>query len=142
MRMRHLWRYIYVIGAVCVLVGGYLSLSAGQTERTNADWLFVSIAFAITCVFPLGAMAYSRGIGVQEFRRPSFDRQPLDWWRDTLQPLRVSVVSAALYLLGASFALPHTDHRGVMLFWFYAALAAGLFIGERLVYRVYRAQIV
>jgi hypothetical protein len=140
--MRHLWQCVYVVGAPLVLVGGYRSLSPAETAHTNADWLFVSITFLLTCVFPLGALAYSRGIGVQEFRRPTLDRQPLGWWRDPLQPLRVSVVSAGLYFLGACLALPHADNRGIMLVWFYAALAAGLFIGERLVYRVYRGRIV
>jgi hypothetical protein len=84
-------------------------------------------------------MAYSRGIGVQQFCRPSLDRHPFGWWRDTLQPLRISVIGACLYFLGAYFALPHTDRRGVMLLWFYPALAAGLFIGERIV--LYRERI-
>jgi hypothetical protein len=86
-------------------------------------------------------MAYSRSIGVQQFRRPSLDRPPFDWWRDTLQPLRISVIGACLYFLGACFALPRTDRLGVMLLWFYAALAAGLFIGERIVYVLYRERI-
>ena len=141
MNTQRLWAAIYIIGAALALWGGYQSLSPEETAQTNSDWIFVSITFVLTCLFPLGAMAYSRGIGVHEFRRPSLDRHPFSWWRDTLQPLRISVVSAALYFLGALFALPHTDHRGLMILWFYAALALGLFIGERLVYVVHRARI-
>jgi hypothetical protein len=66
---------------------------------------------------------------------------PFGWWRDTLQPLRMSVIGAALYFIGSCFALPHTDRRGIMIFWFYAALALGLFIGERIVYAVYLERI-
>jgi hypothetical protein len=139
--MRYLWMLIYAIGAVFGVVSGYQSLAPTRTAHTNADWNFVVICFVIMCLFPLAAIAYSRLMGVETFRRPSLDRQPLGWWRDTLQPLRVSLVGTGLFLIGACLALPHTDHRGVMLAWFYAALVFGLFIGERLVYSVYRDRI-
>ena len=139
--MRRLWPFIYVALFVSTAVGVYESLAPKETAHTNSDWIFVSITFVLTCLFPLGAMSYSRGIGVQQFRRPSLDRHPFGWWRDTLQPLRMSVISAALYFVGSCLALPHTDHRGLMIFWFYAALTLGLFIGERIVYVVYRERI-
>ena len=141
MNTRSLWLTIYSIAAILTLWGGYRSLDPAQTARTNADWIFVSITFVLTCLFPLGAMAYSRSIGVQEFRRPSLDRHPFGWWHDTLQPLRASLVAAVLYLVGACFALPHTDARGVMILWFYAASALGLLMGERLVYVIFRTRI-
>jgi len=141
MTARRLWQLIYIALFVATAVGGYESLASKETARTNSDWIFVSITFVLTCLFPLGAMFYSRGIGVQQFRRPSLDRHPFGWWRDTLQPLRMSVIGAALYLVRECFALPHTDQRGVMLFWFYAALALGLLIGERIVYVAYRERI-
>jgi hypothetical protein len=50
------------------------------------------------------------------------------------------VVSCGLFARGL-LAVPRTDERGVMLFWFYAALALGLFLGERIVYTVYRDRI-
>ena len=139
--MHRLWPLIYIALFVSTAVGVYESLAPKETAHTNSDWVFVSITFVLTCLFPLGAMSYSRGIGVQQFRRPSLDRHPFGWWRDTLQPLRMSVIGAALYLIGSCFALPHTDQRGIMIFWFYAALALGLFIGERIVYVVYRERI-
>ena len=142
MSTRHIWPSIYIVGAVLAVIGGYESLAPARTAHTDSDWIFVSISFVLTCLFPLGAMSYSRGIGVREFRRPSLDRHPLGWWRDTLQPLRVSVIGSALSLLGACFALPRADQRGIMIFCFYVALTVGIFIGERLVYHVYRAQIV
>jgi hypothetical protein len=139
--MRHVWRFIYLGSLPLCILGGYRSLAPDQTANTNADWIFVTLAFVGMCLFPLGAMAYSRRIGVEVFRRPSFDRHPIGWWRDTLQPLRVSLISTALLFVGSCFALPHADHKGIMMFWFYAALTLGLFIGERIIYRIYAKRI-
>jgi hypothetical protein len=137
-----IWPFIYLTGAILSVIGGYRSLAPERVAGTNADWIFVTITLITTFLFPFGAMAYSRSRGVDTFRRPSWIRQPLGWWSDTLQSLRVTIVCMALYLVGASFALPHTDHKGVMLFWFYAAFCIGMFIGERIVYRVYAKRIV
>ena len=137
--MRKLWKFIYSAGAILCVVGGYSSLFP-KTD-TNADWIFVAITFVTTGLFPLGAMAYSRLRGVMTFRRPSLDRSPYDW-NDTLQSIRVSWVYMALFWLGSCFALLKADHKGVMLFWFYTAMVSGLFIGERIVYRVYSKWIV
>jgi hypothetical protein len=139
--MRRFWPPIYCVGAALSVVGGYQSLASDKTTNTNAEWIFVTICFVLMCLLPLGAMAYSRRIGVETFRRPSLDRQPFGWWRDTLQPLRVSLVGTGLFFIGACLALPHTDHRGVMLVWFYVAVVFGLFFGERLVYYIYRERI-
>ena len=136
------WRMFYTVGAGYTVFGGYGSLAPERTAHTNADWVFVILSFVILCVFPLGAMAYSRKIGVESFRRPSFDRWPLGWWNDTLQPLRVTLVGTALTFVGACLALPKADQRGVMTAWWYGAMTLGLFIGERLVYRIYSRRIV
>jgi hypothetical protein len=141
MRTRWLWRSLYIAAALFALWSGYESLAPQQTVHTDADWVFVCIVFAVMCVFPVGMMAYGLRTGVQQFRRPSLDRHPFSWWHDTLQPLRVVSVGTALTFVGACFALRHTDHRGLMMFWFYAALAIGVFIGERIVYLVYRERI-
>lgn len=135
--MRKIWPLLYLAGAIFCVIGGYRSLSPETTVRTNSDWIFVTITFFLTGLFPLGAMAYSRLRGVETFRKPSLDRPPHGWWADTLQPIRVSWVSMALFWLGSCFALSSTDHKGIMLWWFHGALASGMFIGERLAYFVY-----
>ncbi|HEY2082656.1 MAG TPA: hypothetical protein VGI88_07700 [Verrucomicrobiae bacterium] len=136
--MRKVWPFIYLIGAAFSFIGGYRSLAQERTVQTNADWILVTITFIMMCLFPLGAMAYSRRRWrVEVFRRPSLDRHPIGWWRDTLQPIRVSWVSMGLFCLGSCFALPKANNEGVMLFWFYAAGAVGMFLGERIVYKVY-----
>jgi hypothetical protein len=137
----HLWKIIYLAGAVLCICAGYDSLKPERTAETNADWIFVAITFVSGSLFPLGAMAYAGLRGIKIFRRPSLSRQPFGWWTDTLQPLRVSLASMAFICLGSCFALPKTDHKGVMLCWFYAALTAGLLTGEALVYRIFAKKI-
>jgi hypothetical protein len=139
--MQRAWKLVYLAGAFLSVATGFLGLSAERTAKTNVDWVFITIGFVATCGFPLAAVAYSRRIGVERFRRPSLDRSPLGWWRDPLQPLRVTLVSTALCFLGAGFALPKADHKGVMIFCFYAVAAAGLFVGERLAYWVHSKRI-
>ena len=47
----------------------------------------------------------------------------------------------AAMAVGALFALPSTDEKGRMIFFFLVAMATGLFVGERLVYAIYRKRI-
>jgi hypothetical protein len=140
--MKHIWPFIYAASAVGTVLGGYQSLSSKQTAQTNVDWIFVSITFVTLLFLPLGAMAYSRRRGVETYRRPNFRRQPLGWWTDTLQPIRISLILALFLCIGSSFALPHTDPQGWMLFYWHVAMVVGLFFGERLVYLVFRERIV
>ena len=139
--MRRLWNIIYSAGAVYCFAAGYATLSPANSADTNADFVFVTLTFAICGIFPSGAMGFSHLLGVRKFRKPSLERQPLGWWYDTLQPIRVSLASALCLCLGSSFALPRAGHQGVMMFWFYVAMTAGLFIGERIVYRLYSKEI-
>lgn len=140
--MERVWPFIYAVASAGMLIGGYQSLSLGQTRQTNTDWIFVSITFVIFLLFPLGAMTHSQRSGVKAFRRPNFRRQPLGWWTDTLQPIRVSLIFTVLYCIGSTFALPHADAQGRMLFYWYLAMAIGLFFGERLVYVIFRERII
>ncbi len=140
--MERTWPIIYVAFAVGTVIGGYRSLSLEQTRQTNVDWLFVSITFVILLLFPLGAMAYGRRRGVETYRRPNFRRQPLGWWTDTLQPIRISLIFAMCFCIGSVFALPHAGPQGWMLFYWHVAIVVGLFFGERLVYLVFRERIV
>jgi len=136
--VQNVWKFVYLAAGVLCILGGYTSLAPERTAGTNSDWILVSIAFVTACFFPLMAMAYShRCRGIEKFRRPSLDRHPIGWWSDPLQPIRHSLIAIGLTFLGSCLALGKADHKGVMIFWFYAALTLGLFIGERLVYRVY-----
>lgn len=140
--MRKIWPFIYLAFAIFFVIDGYGSLSPQSTADTNADWMFVSITFVTMILLPLGAMGYSRLRGIETFRKPSLNRHPLGWWSDTLQSIRITWIFLASLWLGSCFALPKTGYKGIMLFWFYSALVSGLFIGERIIYRVYAKRVV
>ena len=139
--MQRFWKSFYVVSFCGCLVGGYRNVLPEQAKGTNADWILTSVAFLAASIMPLAFMAYSRRRGTTVYRRPTFDRWPLGWWSDTLQPLRVSLIASVLTGIGAAVALPQVDHKGVMLFFTYAAFAAGLGLGERFVYWVYADRI-
>ena len=132
--MRHVWPVIYLIGAFSASLNGYQQLQPSETAKTNADWIFVTVCFVTMLIAPSLMVAFARHRGVEEFRKPSFTRWPLGWWSDTLQPIRLTLIGLVCNAVGAAFALPKADAQGVMLFWWFLAMASGWFVGERIVY--------
>ncbi len=137
-----IWRVVYAALAPIAVYSGYREMSPEATAGTNTDWVFVTITFVLMSVFPVAALAYGlRHSNKQKMERPTWDRHPLGWWTDTLQPLRFSLVYTSLYALGAAFGLPGADEKGRMMFFFFVAMSAGLFAGEKLAYAIYRGRI-
>jgi len=139
--MGRIWKAIYLIAGVACLLSGYHSLTPDSNHTSDPGWFLGTAAFSVGCLFPIAVMAYARHRGVKKFYRPSMDRQPLGWWNDTLQPIRVTLVFSFLGFAGACFALPHTDKAGAAMAWYYGGAALGSFIGERLVYRLFAKSI-
>jgi hypothetical protein len=139
--MKYFWRICYSIFFVLMIWEGYGSLSPQRTAGSNADWYFVLASFVGTILFPLGAMFFARSRGVKIFYKPSFDRHPLGWWNDTLQPIRISLIFSVCQVLGCLPTLRYANELGFMTFYWMLALTIGLFIGERLVYLVYKSSI-
>jgi len=138
--MQRIWKYIYVCWAVLCVLTGYRTLSVSRAPGF-VGWPFVVEGFIFFCVAPLAITALRRRFGFETvFRRPSLGRPPFGKG-DILQVFRLFSISAALIMLGACFALPNADHRGLMMFISVAVNAAGFFVGERIVYLVYARKI-
>lgn len=133
-----LWFVIYIIGGVFCLFGGFTGLSAEATENTNPDWIFISIGFIGTLLFPSGSLLFSK---LERFQRPTFSRSFIKWSSDPLQSIRFVVISTALYATGAIIAIPNADTTGKLMGYFYIAIALGIFLGERLAYILFRKRI-
>ena len=60
---------------------GYASLAPEQLRHVNPDAVFCSLILLTLPLFALGTVGYSvRRWNVQKLRRPSLDRDPLNWW--------------------------------------------------------------
>jgi len=140
--MRHIWPVLYFVGLTSAAYSGYCGLQPHNTAKTNADWIFVTVSFVISVAAPTLAVAVARNRGVEVFRRPSLTRQPFGWWSDTLQPIRLVLIGFLCAGAGAAFALKNTDGQGVMLFYWFVAMALGWFIGERVAYAWLRDRVV
>ena len=140
--MRHIWPVLYFVGLASAAYSGYSQLQPHNTAKTNGDWIFVAVSFVISVAAPILAVAVARNRGVEVFRRPSLTRQPFGWWSDTLQPIRLVLIGFLCAGAGAAFALKNTDPQGVMLFYWFAAMALGWFIGERIAYAWLRDRVV
>jgi tellurite resistance protein TehA-like permease len=121
---------------------GYMSLAPEQLRHVNPDAVFCSLILLTLPLFALGTVHYSvRRCNVDKLRRPSLDRNPLNWWFDPLQSLFMFTCNVAAMAVGSLL------HRrtGSVAFWMvamYFCLTFGLVIGQVLVYRVYRDWVV
>ena len=121
---------------------GYVSLAPEQLRHVNPDAVFCSLILLTLPLFALGTVGYSvRRWNVEKLRRPSFDRNPLNWWFDPLRSLFMTTWNMAAMGVG-SLLRPST---GAVAFWMVATYFCaffGLVIGQVLVYRVYRDRVI
>jgi len=131
----------FVVNISLVLLSvrqGYMSLAPEQLHHVNPDAVFCSLILLTLPLFALGTVSFSiRRCNVDRLRRPSLDRNPVNWWFDPLQSLFMSTCLVAAMAVGGLL------HRlsGPVAFWMvamYFCLTFGLVIGQVLVYRVYR----
>lgn len=140
--MAKLWPWIYAVLMPLCGYGGYRMVRDAGEMPSGVNPAAVAVAFVASTIAPLLLVAYGFSYSRKDkMRRPSWDRHPFGWWTDTFQPLRVSMVFCLAYAAGAALALTAAVEKGRMSFFLLAAIATGIFIGERLVYVIYRRRI-
>ena len=121
---------------------GYASLAPEQLRHVNPDAVFCSLILLTLPLFALGTVRYSiRRWNVEKLRRPSLDRNPLNWWFDPLQSLFITTCNIAAMGVGSLLRRA----TGSVAFWMVATYFCtffGLVVGQVLVYRVYRDRVV
>ena len=121
---------------------GYASLAPEQLRHVNPDAVFCSLILLTLPLFALGTVGYSvRRWNVEKLRRPSLDRNPLNWWFDPLQSLFITTCNIAAMGVGSLLRRA----TGSVAYWMVATYFCaffGLVIGQVLVYRVYRDRVV
>ncbi len=138
----NLWGIVNLVLIADAFRVGYVSLTPDKLRHTNPDPVLCLIILLVTPPFALWAVTYSiRRWKADPLQRPSWNRNPLRWWRDPLQALFVSTCIMAATAIGSAVRQPTFGSVGFWTLGMYACLAIGLFVGQILVYRIYRQRI-
>jgi hypothetical protein len=125
------------------LLGGYCSLSPEKLRNTNPDAILCGLILLLMPCFAIGSVGYSiRRWNHSRLARPSLSRNPLNWWHDPLQSLFISTCIMVSMAIGSALRRPAIGSVGFWTLAVYACLALGLLIGQILVYRIYRQNII
>ena len=138
----NLWGIVNLVLIADAFREGYLSLTPDRLRHTNPDPILCLIILVVMPLFALWAVTYSiRRWKSDPLPRPSWNRNPLRWWRDPLQALFVLTCIMTATAIGSAVRQPTFGSVGFWTLGMYACLAIGLFVGQILVYRIYRQRI-
>jgi hypothetical protein len=141
--MKNIWYVVNVTLIALALPGGYHSLSPEKLLSKNPDAIFCGSILLITPLFSLLSVGYSiRRWKHTRLARPSFGRNPLNWRHDPLQSLFISMCGAVSMTVGSALRHPTIGSVGFWMVAAYTCFALGLLIGQVLVYRIYRENII
>ena len=141
--MKNIWYVINIALVALGLLGGYNSLSPEELRNTNPDSILCGIILLLMPLFAIGSVGYSiRRRNHSRLARPSLSRNPLNWWHDPLQSLFISMCVAASTTIGSALRHPTIGSVGFWTLGVYACFALGLLVGQILVYRIYRENII
>jgi len=140
--MKHFWVVLNSVLIALAFREGYLSLTPDRLRHTNPDPVLCLIILLAMPPFALWAVTYSiKRWKADPLPRPSWNRNPLRWRRDPLHALFVSTCIAVATALGSAVRQPTFGSVGFWTLGVYACFAIGLFVGQILVYRIYRQRI-
>ena len=140
--MKHFWVVFNSVLIALAFRVGYVALTPDKLRQTNPGPVLCLSVLLLTPLFALWAVTYSiRRWKADPLPRPSWNRNPLRWWRDPLQGLVISTCIAAATAIGCAVRQPTFGSVGFWTLGMYACGAIGLFVGQILVYRIYRERI-
>lgn len=142
MGTRYLWAMLNSVLIALAFRGGYVSLAPDALRHANPDPILCSVLLVIAPIFAISTVEYSiRRWKISPLPRPSWMRNPLRWWRDPLQALFIATCVMAAMAIGSALQRPNFGSVGFWMLGVYACFAVGLFLGQLLVYRIYRERI-
>jgi hypothetical protein len=143
MRMRYFWIVLNSTLIGVALRGGYNSMDPDRLRHTNPDPVLCLIALLIMPLLAVGVVTYSiRRWKADPLSRPSWSRNPLNWWGDPLQSLFMSTCIMTATAIGSAIQRPVFGSVGFWTLGVYCCSTIGLLVGQVLVYRIYRQRIV
>jgi hypothetical protein len=141
--MKNIWYVINIALVTLALWFGYSSLSPEKLRHTNPDAISCGAILLVMPLFAIGSVDYSiRRWNHYRLARPSLGRYPGNWWHDPLQCLFISTCGMASMAIGSALRRPTIGSVGFWTFAVYACIALGLLVGQVLVYRIYRENII
>lgn len=144
--MKSVWRPINIALVASALVAGYRSMSPQNFRFPNNGPVPCIAMLVLLPLFALGAVLYSKHHWDEEnkilarrfsLQRPSWERNPINWWGDPLQALFISACCVAATAVGGSLRHPAVGSAEFWMLVFYASCAAGLLTGLGLAYRFF-----
>lgn len=148
--MKRIWQVVNIFLIVSGMWGGYKATSPETLSRTNPDAILCCILLIGTPAFALGAVYYSKRRWDRDNKllavpfklsRPSWSRNPINWWGDPLQSLFISTCAMGAMAIGASVRRPAIGSVGFWTFGVYCCVAIGLSAGQFWALRVFREYI-
>jgi len=140
--MRYFW---VIVNSALIALGfrsGYVLLTPDRLRHTNPGPLLCLVILLITPPFAVWTVEYSiRRWKSDPLPRPSWSRNPINWWRDPLQGLFISTNTVSAMAIGSAFRQPTFGSVGFWTLGMYVCFAIGLIVGQILVYRIYRQRI-
>ncbi len=142
MRIRHFWGVLNSLVLALALWGGYASLNLDQLRYKNTDAAACLTILLVMPGFAILSVGYSlKRWSTSPLKRPSWNRNPFNWWRDPLQSLFVSTCVFVATAIGSAIRKPIYGSVGFWTMGVYACFGIGLSLGQFLVYRIYRHRI-
>ena len=140
--MKYFWITLNLTLVALAFLEGYNSLTPDKLRHTNPDSVACLGILVVTPVFALLIVEYSiKRWKVDRLSRPTWDRNPFNWWGDPLQSLFISTCIMAATAIGGAVKRPALGSVGFWTVGVYSSFAIGLLLGQVLVYRIHRQRI-
>ena len=140
--MRYFWIILNSTLVALAFWGGYNSMAPGRLLHINPDPVACLIILLAMPLFAVWSVRYSiRRWKSDPLSHPSWNRNPLNWWRDPLQSLFFSTCIMAAMAIGSAVQHPAFGSVGFWTLGVYCCFAVGLSVGQFWVYRIFRQRI-
>lgn len=134
-----IWAIVNALLVLSSFLGGYRSMAPEKLVSAHGDIYMCAVILVVMPWFPLLIMNVAKS---DRFRKPSWDRFPLNWWRDPLQALFVSTCCVFALALGGTLRVSGSGNEGVATVLSFWCIAIALSLGQWMGYAIYRDRIV